>query len=321
MSTSNLKPSKRQLESNLDQYRMHAGMHLSDLEFEVIQTICKAADKAMRLAARTALAQVPEHLRYNLVPALTAGGSPLPIATQIGDREAYRISIPISFVGKLLSFTPTRGSRPPKNASDYFVSSPIVSVLAAYGHEMSHVFAGHLETSSSLGQETHADYIGGGLLWAWLQDSDIAALCQVPEGEHSAMCAYGFLHLISVLSDSDHEKSLYLPRGLRLGVFAGGAGFYADKLAGRQAGDMVGHAISALPTCPNTDFDSSSIRDQYALLMAQIEEPQMSAKLLQAFQEMRQEQSAWYDSSEHLRPIKKDLLRVLKRDTSSSGET
>lgn len=319
MSTSNLKPSKDQIESNLDQYRVGAGTHLSDLEFEAIQTICKTADRAMRLAARTALAQVPERLKDNLFPTLTAGNSPLPMATQVGDGEAYRISIPISFVYKLLAITPTRGGRPPKEAFDYFISSTIVAVLAAYGHEMSHVFAGHLGTPSSIGQETHADYIGGGLLWAWLQDRDIAALCQIPDGKQPLMCAYGFLQLITVLGDSDHDQSLYLPRCLRLGVFSGGAGFYADQRGGRAQGDLVGHAFEAMPACPDSAFESSAIRSQHASLTAQMEQPQMRAMLLQAFQKMHEEKKAWYNSSEHLRPIKKELHRALKRASSSSG--
>lgn len=313
MSTSNLKPSKDQLESNLDQYRMDAGKHLSDLEFEVIQTICKAADKAMRLAARTALAHVPVHLKDNLFPTLTAGNSPLPMATQVGDGEAYRISIPIAFVGKLLAITPTREGRPPKVSFDYFISSTIVAVLAAYGHEMNHVLAGHLGTPSSIGQETHADFIGGGLLWGWLHDEEIAALCQIPNGNQHSMCAYGFLHLISVLDDSDHDQSLYLPRCLRLGVFTGGAGFYADQKGGRAQGDLVGHAFGAMPACPDSAFESSTIRNEHASLTAQIEQPQMRARLLQALQEMHKEKRAWYTSSEHLRPIKKDLHSALKR--------
>ncbi|AUA59075.1 Uncharacterised protein [Achromobacter spanius] len=316
MSTSNLKPSKYQLESNLDQYRVGAGAHQSDLEFEVLQTICKAADKAMRLAARTALVHVPEHLKDNLFPTLTAGNSPLPMATQVGNGAAYRISIPISFVDKLLSITPTRGGRPPREASDYFISSAIVAVLAAYGHEMNHVFAGHLGMPSSKGQETHSDYIGGGLLWAWLHDEEIAALCRIPNGKQVSMCAYGFLHLISVLGDSDHDRSLYLPRCLRLNVFFGGAGFCAEQRGGRAQGDLVGDAFQAMPACPDSDFESSAIRSQHVSLMVQMKQPQMMTRLQTALQDMRQEKSDWYTSSKHLSPIKKDLRRALKRDSS-----
>lgn len=320
MSTSNLKPSKDLLELNLDQYRAGAGSRLSNLEFEVIQAICKAADKAMRLVARAALAPAPEHLKVNLFPSLTAGSSALPMATQVGNAEAYRISIPISFVAKLFEVTPTRRGGPPKEASDYFISSTIVAVLAAYGHEMIHVFAGHLQTPSSLGQETHADFIGGSLLWAWLQDEEIATLCQIQIDERPLMCVYGFLHLISVLGDSDHDDSLYLPRCLRLAVFAGGAGFCADKTGGPALGDLVQRAFRTMPICPKSDFESSAIRSQHATLTGQLGQPQMSAKVQLAFQEMNQQKSSWYKSSEHLRPIKKDLHRALKRDSSSSGK-
>lgn len=314
MSSSNLKPSKDQLKSNLDQFRMDAGVSLSDLEFEVLQTICKAADKAMRYVARTALGQVPQHLKDNLFPTLTAGISPLPMATQVGDGQAYRVSIPISFVAKLLAITPTRGGRPPKEPCDYLIASTLVAVLAAYGHELNHVFVGHLKTQSSLGQETHADYIGGGLLWDWLNKDEIAALCQIPVGKAPSMCIYGFLHLICVLGDSDHDQSLYLPRCLRLAVFSGGAGFWANQNGRRDQGDLVGRAFQALPACPEASFESSAIRRQHAVLMAQLEQPQMMEKFELAFTEMKREKNAWYAASQHLRPIKKDLDRALKED-------
>lgn len=114
MSSTNLKPSKDQLEANLDQFRMGAGMSLSDLEFEV---------------------------------------------------------------------------------------------LAAYGHELNHVFRGHLETPSSLGQETDADYLGGGLVWRWLHEKNIVAQFEMEPADVPSMCMYGFLHLISILDDSDHDQS------------------------------------------------------------------------------------------------------------------
>jgi hypothetical protein len=317
MSSSNLKPSKDQLESNLDQFRMGAGASLSNLEFNVIQTICKVADKAMRNAARIALALVPEHLKANLFPTLTAGVSPLPMATQVGDTQAYRVSIPISFVAKLLAITPTRGGLPPKEPSDYLIASTLVAVLAAFGHELNHVFVGHLVTHSSLGQETHADYIGGGLLWDWLHKDEIAELCGIQKGKEPSMCIYGFLHLVCVLGDSEHGQSLYLPRCLRLAVFSGGAGFCADKRGGKGQGDLVARAFEAMPACPESGFESSVIRSQHAVLAAQLEQPQMIEKMELAFIEMNREKSIWYAASQHLRPIKKDLHRALKQDSSS----
>lgn len=320
MSSSNLKPSSAQLESNLDQFRMDAGASLSELEFDVIKTICKTADKAMRIAARIALAQVPEHLKDNLFPTLTAGVSPLPIATQVTDGQAYRVAIPISFVAELLAITPTRSGLPPKEPSDYLIASTLVAVLAAYGHELNHVFVGHLETQSSLGQETHADYMGGGLLWAWLHDDQIASLCEIPLGKEPTMCIYGFLHLICALGDSRHDQSVYLPRCLRLAVFSGGAGFCADRLGGREAGDILARSFNALPACPEPGFESLAIRHQHAALAAQLEQSEMVKMMKQAYEEMNREKSNWYKASQHLRPIKKDLHRALKKNPPSRGE-
>lgn len=319
MPSSNLKPSKDQLASNLDQFRMGAGASLSDLEFDVVRTTCKAADKAMRKAARIALAHVPEHLKDNMFPMLTAGVSPLPMATQVQDGQAYRISIPISFVAKLLAITPTRGGRPPNQPSDYLIASTLVAVLAAYGHELNHVFIGHLETQSSLGQETHADYMGGGLLWDWLHDDEIAALCQIPRGKEPSMCIYGFLHLICALGDTDHGEGIYLPRCLRLAVFSGGAGFCADHRGGPEQGDLLQRSFQDMPACPESGFESSVIRCQHAVLAEQLKQPQMMEKLSRAFTEINREKSTWYGASQHLRPIKKDLHRALKQTSSSHG--
>lgn len=319
MSSSNLKPSKDQLESNLDQFRMGVGANLSDLEFDVVQTICKVADKAMRKAASIALASVPENLKVSLFPTLTAGVSPVPMATQVKGEQAYRISIPISFVAKLLAITPTRGDLPPKDQSDYLIASTLIAVLAAFGHELNHVFAGHLVTQSSLGQETHADFIGGGLLWGWLHEDKITELCEIKKGTEPSMCIYGLLHLICVLGDSDDDQNLYLPPCLRLAVFAGGAGFYADRRSGESQGDLVGRAFEAMPACPESDFESSSIRSKHAVLRAQMEQPLMVEQLKLAFTAMHREKSAWYGASQHIGPIKKDLHRAIKQDSAARG--
>lgn len=316
MSSSYLKPSKDQLESNLDQYRMGAGAHLSDQEFALIRKICQRADKAMRLAARLALADVPEHLKCNLFPTLTAGNSLSPIATQVGNGEAYRISIPILLVAKLFAIAPTR-SNTPNDESDYLISSTIVAVLAAYGHEMTHVFAGHLGTQSSLGQETHADYIGGGLLWAWLHDKNIALQCHITDGKQTLMCVYGVLHLICAFDDADKGTSIYLPRCLRLAIFCGGAAFYADNTVGKDEGDLVGRAFESMPACPEGVFNSPEIRQQYTVMKTQMEQPQMVGMFKQAFDVINREKSYWYKSSQHLRPIKKDLYRALKRSKNT----
>jgi len=313
ITSSNLKPSKNKLEANLDQYRTGCGAYLSELEFSLIRIICQRADKAMRVAARIALADVPEHLKCNFFPTLTAGDSLSPTATQVGSGEAYRISIPISFVAKLVAIAPKRVNTP-KDESDYLVSSTIVAVLAAYGHEMTHIFAGHLGTQSSLGQETHADYIGGGLLWAWLHDKNIAMHCDIADGKQTVMYAYGVLHLISAFDDTDNNTSLYLPRCLRLVIFCGGAAFHADKRAGESQGDLVEQAFESMPSCPEASFDSLEIRKQFGAIKTQLEQREMVGKLKQAFKIIEKEKKSWYKSSQHLRPIKKDLYRALKRN-------
>jgi hypothetical protein len=318
MRRSNLKPSEDQLQSNLDKFRMGAGASLSGLEFHVVQAICKAADKAMHSAARIALAEVPEHLKDNLFPTLTADDDPQPMAIQEGDQLAYRVHIPISFVAKLLAITPTRDDRPPKQPADYLIASTLVAVLAAYGHELNHVFVGHLKTQSSLGQETHADYIGGGLLWSWVHEKEIAALCCIPPGKAPSMCVYGFLHLICALGDLEHDQGFYLPRCLRLAVFSGGASFYAGERRGHSQGDLVELAFRSLPACPVSGFESSAIRRQHGVLSNQLEQPgMMMEKMELAFSVMRQEKASWYTASQHLSPIQKELHRALIRGESS----
>lgn len=79
----------------------------------------------MRLAARTALKDVPEAQKDNLFPRLT-GGEQLPMATEVGEADAFRISIPISFVAKLLLLTPTRDGRDAAQGSDYFTQSTYI---------------------------------------------------------------------------------------------------------------------------------------------------------------------------------------------------
>lgn len=311
MSSSSLKPSKNDLELNLDQYRMGSGAELSDLEFSIIGEVCRRSDKAIRLATRIAITELPSHLKYNLFPTLTAGDSLSPKATKVGSGEAYRISIPITFIARLFTLAPVRENSP-KDASDFLISTTIVAVLAAYGHELAHVFTGHLETQSSLAQETYADYIGGGLLWAWLHDKNISLQCNIPDGEQASMCAYGFLQLISSMNDLE-DTSLYLPRCLRFTIFSGGAAFYADNSVGICQGDLVGHAFKNMPVCPIKGFDSLKVRYQHKILTSQLQQPQMISKLRQVFELIEKEKKSWYSSAKHLGPIKKTLSKMLKR--------
>lgn len=314
MNKSNLKPTKKVLDTNLDQYRQFGGAGLSDVEFQVLSEVCMAADKAIRAVTRIALEHVPNKLKCNLFPSLTAGHAPVPMATEVGDGAAYRISIPISFIASLVAAAPKVSIVSPHGTSScYFTQSVVIAILAAYAHELIHIFAGHINTQGSIAQETHADYMGGALTWGWLRRDDIRKLCGVPgvaQSEHA--CVFGFLHLVSVLEDGQEGEGSYLPRPLRLYCFSGGAAFLADESVGIQQGDLIKRAMSVLPACPDSTYLCPQIEAAHKLLISQMSEA-MVGQMEEVNKLIGKEKQSWYDASQHLRPIKKALGKSMKR--------
>lgn len=314
MSKANLKPSRGELVKKLDHYRLMQNSQMSDLEFEVLTSVCFDADRIIRVVSKTALMDVPQPLKVTLLPHLSVDPSPIPMATMVGDGEAYRISIPISFIQKLIAVAPTRDGMQPAVVSDYFCQSALVAVLAAYAHELTHVFIGHLPTNSSIAQESHADYIGGSVTWRWLRRPDIQKICNVQPQLVESSCAFGFLHLLSILNDADHDESIYLPRAARLQVYGGAAAFCADQTVGTGYGDLMLKAMMDLPACPDLGYRSAHIEEVYQCLMSQTTE-EMKGKTVSALDKVPEEKRHWYNASVHLKPIKKFLQRILKRDS------
>jgi hypothetical protein len=314
MSKTNLKPARRELIKNLDQYRFTQNGQMSDLEFDVLSSVCINADRVIRIVSKTALEDVPQPLKVTLLPHLSADLSPIPMATMVGNREAFRISIPISFIHRLIAVAPTRGGMQPTMESDYYCQSALVAVLAAYAHELTHVFIGHLPTKSSIAQESNADYIGGGVTWRWLRRPDIQKICKVQPLKVEPACAFGFLHLLSILNDADHDESIYLPRAARLQVYGGGAAFSADETLGAAYGNLMLKAMMDLPGCPDLDYRSSHIENAFQYLVSQTTE-EMKNKTVSALDKIPEEKRHWYDASVHLKPIKRILQRILKRDS------
>lgn len=314
MSKANLKPAQRELIKNLDQYRLIQNCQMSDLEFDALSSACINTDRAIRIVSKTALEYVPQNLKLTLLPHLSTDLSPIPMATMVGNREAFRISIPISFIHRLIAVAPTRGGMQPTIESDYFYQSALVAALAAYAHELTHVFIGHLPTNSSIAQESNADYIGGGLIWRWLQRPDIQKICKVQPLKVEQACAFGFLHLLSILNDADHDESIYLPRAARLQVYGGGAAFSADKTLGAAYGDLMLKSMVDLPGCPDPDYRSPHIENAHQYFISQTTE-EMKNKTVSALDKISEEKRHWYDASVHLKPIKRILQRILKRDS------
>lgn len=312
MSKSNFKPSRKELINNLDQYRFTQNGLMSDLEFDVLSSICINADHAIRIVSKTAVEQVPLALKTTLLPHLSTDPIPMPMATMVGDRDAFRISIPISFIHRLLAIAPTRGGTQPNTESDYFCQSVLVAVLAAYAHELTHVFIGHLATKSSSAQETNADFLGGGITWRWLQRTDIQKICKIRPVEMESACVFGFLHLLSILNDTDQDQSIYLPRAARLQFYGGGAAFSAEQTLGVTYGDSMQRAMMDLPKCPDPDYHSSNIEGAFHYLVSQTT-LEVKGKVASAFDMIKEEKRHWYDASVHLRPIKKALQKIAKR--------
>jgi hypothetical protein len=261
MNENPLKPRKEELHKNLQQYVINHKPNIGTKEYDFLKSACEVVDRAIRVLARLALENAPFELKKSLITHLSAGEEAIPVATILGN-DIYRISLPISFIHKLLSAAATLDGKEPTDESAIYWPSIIIASLAAFAHELNHVFVGHLTTESSIAQECNSDYIGGGLTWEWLHIPEIQAACMTSPALLDKNCIYGFLHLISILNDAEHDKSIYLPRVARFGIYCGGAGFYADNKEGKSGGDRLELAVNSMPTCPDQRFDSSHIRQE-----------------------------------------------------------
>lgn len=232
--------------------------------------------------------------------------------------EAYRISIPIEFINKLLSTGATREGVVPIIESDIYWPSIFIATLAAYGHELNHIFSGHLATDSSNIQELNSDLRAGALTFAWLKRQDIQKEFGIKSGTVEHNCFYAFLHLASVLSDSNKCDSIYLHRSIRFSAYCAGAVGYAESL---KCSDMtvIEQAVNASPACPDPIFNSSHIAREARDVFRDIQSDE-SEMLNKISSQMPKSKKEWYDASQHLRPIKSQLQRIVKRDAKSVPE-
>lgn len=307
-----LKPSNEELKQALTQYFSNSPSIKSELEELALITCCSLADSIYRKVAKIALQDAPPSLKTNLIVHLSANQSLSPIATTVGDNEAFRVSIPIYFIHRLLSVAPTRNGREPSILEDYYVPSILIAAMAAYAHELTHVFIGHLVTSESSAQEAHADYMGGALTWSWLHNTDIQTLVGISPADVEENCIFAFLHLASIFSDQLSQESLYLPRVARMLVYAGGAAFAADN-RDIQLAQKLETAVHALPKIPNSLFSSEQIESEFKKMNALLTE-EVFTKLGTVLKNVQREKRSWYDLSQHLKPIKKPLNHIVKRD-------
>lgn len=316
MTKNNLKPEKKILLRNLDQYRQMLDRTISDIEFASLGLLCYDADQLMRKVSKIAVQKVPSNLKNTLVPHLTADKELSPKATILGERDAYRIAMPISLLHRLMMVAPKRIVPTTSLSFDYYSPTTLIAVLAAYAHELNHVFIGHLETDESIYQETHADYMGGALTWLWLRRDDIQKTIRVSSSGIEDHCAYAFLHLVSLFGDNHTEKTL--PRLGRLLMYCGGAAFAADKKMGPQQGALMQLAQSKLPVCPDQSYTSDHINEEYAKFQPEMTEG-LVAQVASVINGIPQSKREWYNASIHLKPIKKDLQRVVKFDMQQSA--
>lgn len=307
-----LKPSKDELQNTLANYFVNHGN--GEFERQLITMACNKIDRAMRIVTKTALKDVPQSLKVNLFPNISLDTSAVPKATSVGDR-AYRISIPIEFIFKLLSTGATRDGVVPTVESNIYWPSIFIASLAAYGHELNHIFSGHLKTSSSNKQELNSDLRAGALTLAWLKRQDIQKEFGISPGAVEHNCFYAFMHLASIFSDSNECNSIYLHRSIRFATYCAGAVGYANAL---ECGDnkRIVQAVNALPVCPDSNFISHHIARE-ANDVLRDPQPDESEMLKEISSQMPKSKKEWYDSSQHLRPIKPQLQRIVKIDAKS----
>lgn len=316
MGNNPLKPRKDDLIQNLSSYRADMATPMDALEFEVLCSVCQDVDRAMRVVTKSALEYVLSELKLNLICSLTLDASEMPMATSIGNNDAYRISIPISFIHKLLLTAATREGLKPSCESDYYLPSVFIAALAAYAHELNHIFTGHLTMESSSDQEANSDLRSGGLTWVWLQRQDIRELCKIPQESIEHNCVYGFLHLVSIMRDAENLHSNYPPRAIRYPTYCSGAANYADQSSGGdEYGTRILAAILGMPACPDSRYKSEHIDAEHYSISQLHSIEELTECINQIDNKIQANKPIWYKASEHLRPIKRAIMRILKRDT------
>jgi len=318
MTKSHLKPSKEELHNALTQYWDAYPHSVVGVEKMALTEFCISIESLVRKVTKIALNEVPPALKSIFIVHFSAVQTLSPIATAVDGNAAFRIAMPIHLIHRLISIAPTRNGCACSVTADYYRSSILIAALAAFAHELNHVFVGHLATPESVAQETHADYMGGALTWSWLRRADIQKLVGISSTNVEANCAFGFLHLVSVFRDQSPENALYLPRIARLLVYAGGAAFAADNKVGAGQGDALELAMCELPMSPSCDFSSTHIKNEYCEMKVQLTEG-VKLKVAAALRDIKKEKREWYAKSQHLKPIKKQLNHIVKTNSKNSS--
>lgn len=314
MTYSNVKPHSQDLLETIDQYTLEASCSFSCEYKDYLKSICVVIDSICRKALTIAMAEVSKKTQTSTIFSFSPSTDFSPFAAKIAD-DAYRISMPIGLIQRLLESAPNSHSPTIGIELGIRESSVIYASLTAFAHEMDHLFIGHLESTDTRAQEFDADLKAGMLIAVWAHDPKFKTRQWPAKNANIYLeCLMGFIHLCSLFEATNGSaKGLYLPAKLRFFTMVDGFVSACDRPRGKEnvqkeitywlsnLPDYFGHNDSALTI--RTLFENVSV----GLSSAETNELETIDK------ERECEKKDWYPNSKYIRPIARQLNKIIRR--------
>ncbi|CAK1327845.1 Uncharacterised protein [Burkholderia pseudomallei] len=228
--------------------------------------------------------------------------------------DYFRIEFPMSLLHRLWLMASTCDmeeaglSRMPSNAC------ASIAALMAFGHELNHVFTGHVDLDPDRFQESNSDFRAGGLVAGWFRRDDIRqklSLDTATEDDlaRSLVLAAVTLCLIFGPATPGHTVAANYPiPETRFRLLLAGYIYYREAIGADLMATQV--ALDTAHTWVPQALTPLGLTDE-ARALIEGHAPQHERVLEPAAARTREH---WYRHSLLLRPIIKSLLAVVRRD-------
>ncbi len=311
-------PRHEEFENVIQNYFHDAGVYSQDDQHR-LTALFKRAKRAVDLAVGQWGRTEPE-LAERVIVSFTAGLALSPEATG-QPPEYYRILVPLAIIHRMSDtaiYCSGALREKPYSASDPDVTV-LIAVLLAFGHEFYHAISGHVALRLPDGdeapndfQEASADFMGAACLARWLILDEIKALlgtssCETREIGFQVMFSLTLLSLVF----ADEVSPGYPRPNERLKSYLDGFAFGCQGRWWEVHPLIVLTQQKPVPILHEA-FRAADLEDNASELWLNLPKIYDPGSRCHAPADQATRRS-WYNNAPLLRPIAKDLLRVVPR--------
>lgn len=300
------------------QYFLDAGVN-EDVDRDTLSTYFQEVDGLVARLSALAQANIRSQDKSKILVQLTPETTLSPQATG-SSPDYFRITMPMRLLHRMRDMTEALDLQqaPYEHTTSWPKACALVATMAAFGHELNHMFCGHVALAGDAYQESNSDFRAGGLVAAWLQRDELCrqTLLDGTDQAHRidlVLLAFALLCLIFGPATPGHVTSPNYPApATRFALLLAGYIFLQDHNhpaelphtaeAVRRASHWIPRAFAPL----GLEGAARALLDD----AGQTESDSASPVEL-ANSETRKQ---WYRSAILLRPISKLLKAALKRD-------